>query len=180
MWESTFCTVATQRQLYAMKKKSTSQSTLFNLNVLIGLFVVLAGVFLALLALGTFSNAVAQTNASQAQAQEPKAQQPGQIIVIRASHADASRPLREQLLEWPPREKLGEEHQANLNLKIPHKHQDGPDPVVQDSFFQRLVNTPGVPGPILTWDGIPFPGVTCAGVGLYRALPKYPQLRAPT
>ena len=83
------------------------------------------------------------------------------MIVIPASHADASRPLREQLLEWPPREKLSEEHQANLNLKIPHKHQDGPDRVVQDSFFQRLVNPPGVPGPILTWDGIPFPGVTC-------------------
>jgi len=83
------------------------------------------------------------------------------MIVIPASHADASRPLREQLLEWPPREKLAEEHEANLNLKIPHKHQDGPDPVVQDSFFQRLVNTPAVPGPILTWDGIPFPGVVC-------------------
>ena len=83
MWESILCTVATQRQLYPMKKKSSSQSALFNLNVLIGLFVVLAGVFLALLALGTFSNAVAQTNATQAQAQEPKAQQPGQIIVIR-------------------------------------------------------------------------------------------------
>ena len=144
-----------------MKKKSSSQSAFFNLRVLIGLFVVLAGVFLALLALGTFSNASAQAKATQAQAQEPNAQQPGQVIVIPASHADASRPLREQLLEWPPREKLGEEHQANLNPKIPHKHQDGPDPVVQASFFQRLVDTPGVPGPILTWDGIPFPGVTC-------------------
>jgi hypothetical protein len=144
-----------------MNKKSSSQSAFFNLRVLIGLFVVLAGVFLARLALGTFSNASAQANATQAQAQEPKAQQPGQMIVIPASHADASRPLREQPLEWPPREKLGEEHQANLNPKIPPKHQDGPDPVVQDSFFQRLVNTPAVPGPILTWDGIPFPGVVC-------------------
>src|SRR4029079_3267509 len=161
MWESTFCMVATQRQLYAMKKKSTSQSALFNLNILIGLFVVLGGIFLALLALGTFSNAFAQTKATRAQARELKAQQPGQTIVIPASHADASRPLREQHLEWPPHEKLGQEHEANLNLKIPHKHQDGPDPVVQDSFFQRLVNTPGAPGPILAWDGIPFAGVTC-------------------
>ena len=144
-----------------MKKKSSSKPAFFNLRVLIASVLCLFGVFVALVASGVFSNASAQTNATQAKAQEPKAQQPGQMIVIPASHADASRPLREQLLEWPPREKLGQEHEANLNLKIPHKHQDGPDPVVQDSFFQRLVNTPAVPGPILTWDGIPFPGVVC-------------------
>src|SRR6266496_5159035 len=44
-----------------MKKKSTSQSAFLNLRVLIGLFVVLAGVFLALVGFGAFS----------AQAQKP-------------------------------------------------------------------------------------------------------------
>ena len=43
-----------------MKKKSTSQSAFFNLRVLIGLFTVLAGVFLALLGSGAFSAAQAQ------------------------------------------------------------------------------------------------------------------------
>jgi len=43
-----------------MKKKSTSQSAFFNLRVLIGLFVFLAGVFLALLATGAFSSVFAQ------------------------------------------------------------------------------------------------------------------------
>src|SRR2546426_4371599 len=38
-----------------MKKKSASQSAFFNLRVLIGLFVVLAGVFLALAGFGAFS-----------------------------------------------------------------------------------------------------------------------------
>src|SRR5437899_12337465 len=38
-----------------MKKKSASQSAFFNLRVLIGLFVVLAGVFLALFGMGAFS-----------------------------------------------------------------------------------------------------------------------------
>src|SRR6266853_5609958 len=38
-----------------MKKKSASQSAFFNLRVLIGLFTVLAGVFLALAGFGTFS-----------------------------------------------------------------------------------------------------------------------------
>src|SRR5437660_3951998 len=49
-----------------MKKKSTSQSAFFNLRVLIGLSVVLAGAFLALIGLGTFSG----LTASSAQAQQ--------------------------------------------------------------------------------------------------------------
>ena len=49
-----------------MKKKSTSQSAFFNLRVLIGLSVFLAGVFLALLGVGTFSG----LTASSAQAQQ--------------------------------------------------------------------------------------------------------------
>ena len=60
-----------------MKKKSASQSAFFNLRVLIGLFVVLAGVFLALAGLGTFS-AIA---ASSARAQK-KPQQKHKIINI--------------------------------------------------------------------------------------------------
>jgi hypothetical protein len=49
-----------------MKKKSTSQSAFFNLRVLIGLFVVLAGVFVALIGFGLFSG----LSASSAQAQQ--------------------------------------------------------------------------------------------------------------
>src|SRR5437867_123463 len=49
-----------------MKKKSASQSAFFNLRVLIALFMVLAGVFLALVGLGTFSG----LTASSAQAQQ--------------------------------------------------------------------------------------------------------------
>jgi hypothetical protein len=45
-----------------MKAKSISQSAFFDLPVLIGLFVLLAGVFLALLGYGTFSSVSAQTN----------------------------------------------------------------------------------------------------------------------
>jgi len=44
-----------------MKKKSTSKSAFFNFRVLIGLFVVLTGVFLALLSFGFFSSAKAQS-----------------------------------------------------------------------------------------------------------------------
>src|SRR5207248_5087318 len=52
-----------------MKKKSTSHSAFFNVRVLIGLFIVLAGVFLALIGLGTFSGLTA--NSAQAQ-QKPR------------------------------------------------------------------------------------------------------------
>jgi hypothetical protein len=45
-----------------MKKKSASQSAFFNLRVLIGLFVFLAGVFLALVSFGTFSSVFAQND----------------------------------------------------------------------------------------------------------------------
>src|ERR1043166_498528 len=43
-----------------MKKKSDSQSAFFNLRVLFGLFIALAGVFLALVGAGAFSRASAQ------------------------------------------------------------------------------------------------------------------------
>src|SRR5262249_24526404 len=43
-----------------MKRKSNSQSAFLNLRVFIGLFVALAGVFLALLGAGAFSSATAQ------------------------------------------------------------------------------------------------------------------------
>src|SRR5262249_23030017 len=137
-----------------MNKKSTSQSAFFNLRALVPLVLCLLGVFIGLLGFGAFSNAAAQSDAVQAGAQE----QIGQTTVIHASHSDLSRPLREQPLIWPPMEP---EHEANLNPKIPHKPQDGPDPVIQSSLWQRMIGVPSIPSPILQWDGIPFPGVTC-------------------
>src|SRR5215472_5514571 len=56
-----------------MKQKSTSQSAFFNMRVLIGLFVVLTGVFLAAIGFGTFSGLTASS---------AKAQQTHKIINI--------------------------------------------------------------------------------------------------
>jgi uncharacterized delta-60 repeat protein len=47
-----------------MKKKSSSQSAFFNVRVLIRLFIILAGIFLALLGVGGFSNVFAQPKIS--------------------------------------------------------------------------------------------------------------------
>jgi hypothetical protein len=50
-----------------MKKKSSSQSAFFNLRVLVGLFVCMAGVFLALVSFGTFSRVFAQNGITREQ-----------------------------------------------------------------------------------------------------------------
>jgi len=109
-----------------MKKKTTSQSAFFNFRVLLGLVLAVAGVSIALLGFGAFSNASAQANATQ----QPNVRQFGETTVISAWHNDLSRPLREQPMIWPPIER---EHEANPNPKIALQHQDAPDPVIQNS-----------------------------------------------
>src|SRR5689334_10147727 len=107
-----------------MNKKSTSQSAFFNVRVLIASVFCLTSVFITLLSFGGFSSVSAQGKASEAKTQF------GQTTVIHALHSDLSKPLREQPLIWPP---IEAEHEANLNPKIPHQHQDAPDPVIQNS-----------------------------------------------
>src|SRR6266699_884819 len=135
-----------------MKKKPTSQSAFLNLRVLLGFVLALAGVFLALLGFSGFSNVSAQANAT------PEAQQFGETTVIRALRSDLSRPLHDQPLVWPPAEA---EHEPTLNPKLPHQHEDGPDPVIQSTLWQRTIGVPSIPSPLLTWNGIPYPGVGC-------------------
>ena len=48
-----------------MKKKSVSRSAFFNLRVLIGLCIILAGAFLALVGFGTFSGLTASSAKAQ-------------------------------------------------------------------------------------------------------------------
>ena len=139
-----------------MKKKSTSKSAFLNLRVLIGLFMVLAAVFLALLGLGTFSNASAQANpAANAQ------QGVGQMIVIPAVHSDLSPPLRDQPVVWP---EAGEKREPHVHPKIPIRHHDRPDPVIQSSFWQQLMTTLAIPAPTRQWAGMDEECDGCQGV----------------
>ena len=127
-------------------RRRTGEGGFFNLRVLIGLLVVLAGVLLALLGLGTFSNASAQANLV------PNAQQGvGQMKVIPAVHSDLSPPLRDQPVVWP---QAGEERESHVNPKIPIRHHDRPDPVIQSSFSQQLMTSLVIPAPIRQWAGI--------------------------
>src|SRR5439155_27176233 len=81
-----------------MKKKSASQSAFFNLRVLIGLFIVLAGVFLALAGFGTFS-ALAQ------------AQQKNKIIT------DSKNPLVPNGFDCSKIHELGIDRQENFRAQ---------------------------------------------------------------
>ena len=100
-----------------MKKKSTSKSAFFNLRVLIGLFIGLAGVILALLGFGTFSNASAQANL------DSNAQRVGQMKVIQAVQSDLSPPLRDQPVVGP---QAGEKREPHVHPRLPLRHHDSP------------------------------------------------------
>ena len=128
-----------------MKKKSTSQSAFFNLRVLFGLFVFLAGVFLALLGFGAFSNLFAQ------RPQQPGKQQP----LVRAQYRgvmpvakfDISPPLRSMKPLLPTGCTLRENEEQGPKLLGPV------GPVVRDTVVQRVLGPMGIPGPIISFDG---------------------------
>src|SRR5881397_818358 len=65
-----------QLRLHPMKKKSSSRSAFFNVRVLLGLCMVLAGVVLALLASGVFSAQAQQKNDLATRYLGPKSMNP--------------------------------------------------------------------------------------------------------
>src|SRR5262249_30236977 len=74
---------------------------------------------------------------------------------------DTSQPLR----DIPPVAygfRPGGEHEGPANPKIPFHHVDQPDAAVQDPAISRkALASPSIPSPLLNFDGIPFPGVSC-------------------
>src|SRR5215204_789848 len=85
--------------------------------------------------------------------------QKSDITVVASYQNDTSIPLR-KMKPRPMGSKT--EHEANENPKIPTTHKDSRDPVVQDRFdILTNIATPNMPSPILNFDGIPYPGVSC-------------------
>ena len=85
------------------------------------------------------------------------------IIVGSSDHNDTSEPLR-KMVQLPLRGKSEERLEDNENPKIPHSdtHIDVPDEAKEESFVTRLtMSTPDMPGPVMNFDGIGFPGVAC-------------------
>src|SRR5262245_20126266 len=80
-----------------MKKKSSSQSAFLNLRVFIGLFIALAGVFLALLGAGAFSSATAQSPS-----QNPGNQSDNLVQIFRPHLWPTDDAAEELMLPLPP------------------------------------------------------------------------------
>jgi len=100
------------------------------------------------------------SNPGQERDQKPgqERDQKADITVTESYENDTSIPLR----DMKPQPAIPKAQHANENPKIPNKHKDSADPVVQDSFgVLKSVALPNMPSPILNFNGIPFPGVAC-------------------
>jgi hypothetical protein len=81
------------------------------------------------------------------------------VIVGTSVRNDTSPPLRDI-----KQAKLGSkkaEREANENPKLPTNHRDSPDPVVQSANSLMAFAGINIPSPILNFDGIVYPGVSC-------------------
>jgi hypothetical protein len=121
------------------------------LQLLLSLVLGSAGMLFALL--GAFSD-------SSLSAQPPTAQQ-NSVAVGASYHNDVSPPLR-AMPPWRPSEAKAE-HEANENPKLPNRHRDVVDPVIQRFHASTALATvaPSIAATLSNFDGIPFPGVGC-------------------
>lgn len=131
-----------------MIKKKASRDAFRNVRVLFGFALSSVGAVLALLAFSV--NSSAPVSAAGAK------QSPG-VIVGASYHNDVSPALRDQPA-MPIQAR--QEREAAENPHIPNQHKDSPDLVVdKGTLLSQLA--PSIPAPILTFAGIPFPGVGC-------------------
>ncbi len=117
--------------------------------------------FLASLGFGVFTSGSAVAQGPTAN-QEPKGAKSGTSY-----KNDISPPVR----NLPPQAAANSgkaEREANENPKIPHRHQDSADPVIQNRHMKSVStlnvlapSAPSVPAALMNFDGIAFPGVGC-------------------
>jgi hypothetical protein len=137
-------------------KKTTIQRSAFSISRLLACLLCLISILLAVLAIsspfGTKSLAQGASNTG------------GSSVWVGASyHNDISPPLREMPASSEADLRRGVDREANENPKVPYRHVDSFDPVVQNAFVYGFgVRGPNIPLPIRTFDGIPFPGVGCS------------------
>ena len=132
-----------------MKKRPSARDAFSNFRFRFELVFRSVALFLTLLALS--ANLTSTARAADAN-QSP------QPIVIHSLHNDVSPALRD-VEPWP--DMRVQEHEAAANPRIwSADHKDQPDPVVQNG--PMLGDLPArIPPPILSFAGIPFPGVVC-------------------
>ncbi|MEO5720578.1 MAG: hypothetical protein ABIR71_03790, partial [Chthoniobacterales bacterium] len=101
-------------------------------------------------------------------AQDPSIQQLPDGLTFGTSYKNDISPPMSSLPPQRVANENKEEEEANENPKIPNRHQDSPDPVVQNHHVRGSStlnvlspNAPNVPAAIMNFDGIAFPGVGC-------------------
>src|SRR5229473_8038755 len=147
-----------------MKKKLNSKSAFFNARVLIGLFVFLAGVFLALLGFGAFSNVFAQakgtktgpetnpSNGTQARVGPPDVvQMVGPVAqnqdLRSIPYVPATKEIEERRLTRYPHLNTGQ-------TNAPSEYGISGLKYVQTMLKNLSRPAPTMPGPLLTFEGI--------------------------
>src|SRR5947207_11820675 len=135
------------RQHSLMKRKSAAESAFFSPRFLVGFILCLIGAVLALFGFGLLSG-------GSASAQGPNQNQASSGVEVGASYRnDVSPPMR----DVPPWSASGSkpQHEANENPKVPYRHTDSADPVIQNRHFSiRNIVAPNLPSPLLNFDGI--------------------------
>ena len=125
-------------------KKSVVLRSAFSARRVLALFLCSASLFLGLLGLNALlgTTVVAQGTG-----------QASSIQVGASYHNDVSRPLRD-VPAWSDDDfRRAEEREANENPKIPYRHRDSSDPVVQNwHVSEHGFTAPNIPTPIRTFD----------------------------
>jgi hypothetical protein len=136
-----------------MNKPDSSISASSRLRVLLSFLLCSTALVLVLFASGFLS-----LNSLSAQA--PTAQQ-NSVAVGSSYHNDVSPPLS-SMRPWSAADRKSE-REANENPKIPFRHVDGADPVIQSTHTSSALAmaAPSIAAILKNFDGIPFPGVGC-------------------
>jgi hypothetical protein len=137
-----------------MKKPVVTRSA-FSVRRVIALFLCSAGMVVGLLGINAL---LAKAAVAQGAAQAG----PSAVQVVASYHNDVSPPLRDLPASSDVDVRRGGDRDANENPKIPYRHKDSSDPVVQNwHVWQHGFTAPSIPNPIRTFDGVGYPGVGC-------------------
>ena len=138
-----------------MNLSFNSRSGFFTLRFLLALLCGSAALLLALIGMGLFTGSSVSAQNSNAAANS--------VNVGNSYKNDVSRPVR----EMPPwsQSDAKSEHEANENPKVPFRHIDSQDPVIQHQHAGQVsalaTISPAIAAALTNFDGIPFPGVGC-------------------
>jgi hypothetical protein len=143
-----------------MKKKSSSKSAFFNLRILIASVVSLVGIFVAMLAMGAFSSALAQRQGPKTNQDAPGTQRPDVVQMVGPVRLD------QDLRTLPYVAPKGEfEERRLMRHPFPLAGSGAPASSGTSGFanVQKLIKSiwrplPMMPGPLLTFEG---QGNTC-------------------